>query len=454
MTARAVRDSCVVQPPERPAAELDDAARRRAGRLRAAGAASTCRLRSGRRARAARPEASSTSTPSTSGACRELERRSTPRRRTAHPQPPCARRVRQSSQRKNGPPASDGDDAERELDRRRRPCGRRGRRGRRAPRRRGALAGSTIAVRRPRGKPDEVRDDEADEGDRARPPPRRRPSRARARATRSSLAALGVDAEVRGLALAEGEQVELARPRAARRATPIATNGAVAPTSGHVAPPRLPSDQNTMSRSCASSARAISSPIARAGDRRHGDPGQDQRDRLRPALVARERVDDERRRGRRRRRPHSWSPPWNDRRRARARSPRRRRATRRSRRRSDRRVGERVPEDALESGAPATASAPPTSTPRSDPRQPDRSRGSRRPAGRRERRCRGRGGAAGSRACRPARSATAPTPTPSTSREPGAATAGPARSGGGPDEPVRRRRPLTALRAATRRPSG
>ena len=155
-----------------------------------------------------------------------------------------------------------------------------------------ALAGKHDRVRRSGGEPDEVGDDETDEGDHARRR-HRRSRREREREHEDQPGPLGVDAEVRGLALAEREQVELSRPcardgdadRDARRRR--ADEG---PRRAAEAAHRPEDDVSQL---------GVVGPCDQeadrgADDRRDGDAGQDQRHRLGPALVARERVDGER----------------------------------------------------------------------------------------------------------------------------------------------------------------
>ena len=153
-------------------------------------------------------------------------------------------------------------------------------------------AGEHDCVGRPGREPHQVGDDEADEGDHARHR-NGRSCRKRDREHEDQPAALGVDAEVRGLALPERHQVELARSQAhdgdadrdarRRRADdgPGRTAEAAHRPEDDVAQLGVvgPCDQE---------------PDRGAHDRRHGDAGQDQRHRLGSALVAGEPVDGER----------------------------------------------------------------------------------------------------------------------------------------------------------------
>ena len=188
-----------------------------------------------------------------------------------------------------------------------------------------------------------------------------------------------------------------------------------------------------MSRSSASSARAIRSPIAALDDRRHGDAGQDQRHRLRSALVAGEPVDGERgddaagEGGQLQAGRHGSAEPEHDRRHG---------AERRAARDADQaRIGQRVPEDALQRCA-GDAERPSDECAEEDSRQPDDPEDGvvLRVDGRR--RCRRRDGGAGSRSRRPGRSQTAPTPTPSRSAAASSASR-PGEERCGPDEPAR-----------------
>ena len=262
----------------------------------------------------------------------------------------------------------------------RRACGPRGRRAREAQLRQGSCAGISVVCDGPvasRMRCGTTRPTKATTPAAATEAPT-----ASASATiRSSLRALRVDAEMTLASRSPSvEEVEVTRACQIATATPTTTNGRSSPTiSGQVAPPRLPERPEDDVAYLLIVGAGDHEPDRGAVIAVTAIAGEDQRHRLGTALVARERVDDERRARRRMRMRRAGAT-----RRTAPAIPSTIAATR-----ADRgaacdpdhgRVGEGVAEDALEGRAGDCRAPPPTSAPRRT-RGSRMTRGSRRPAG-------------------------------------------------------------------------
>ena len=279
---------------ERPCRGARRSRARARARPRGAAAASTCPRRSGRRSRRTSP-ALDLEADVVDERCRADRIRRPLRRRgpTLIPSRRGRLRVRQISQRKNGPPISEvttPSGSSLGTTRVRAPRSARTRSA--APARK--LAGSSVAWDGPVSKPDQVGHDEPDERDHAG----RRDGgadRQRERDDEHEPRTLGVDAEMARLALAEGEEVEVAGVpdrRRRRRSHERRRHGDERPGGAAEAAERPEDDVAHL----LVVGTGDHEPDRGRRDGRDRDPGQDQCHRLGPALVAREGVDDERRR--------------------------------------------------------------------------------------------------------------------------------------------------------------